>query len=312
VFDLRQLRCFVRAAELGSVTAAAEGLGLSTPRVQQQIGLLEDALGARLLERAAAGVVVTDAGLAFLAQARLILRHAADAVHAAQEARLSGDVSIGMPPTIASVLGLPLLLAMSERYPHVKLHLVEALSGDIAAMLQARRLDLAVAYRAEAARRWSVLPLVDEALFIIGRADLPGMPEGDSASLAVLRDVPLVLPSGAHDLRVLVNALFRRAGAQPNVLAEIDGLPLLMDAVGTGLAATVQPGAALARAATGALRMVRVEDADARRQPLLATLSEDELSAPSRAARGVLCEVARSLVEEGRWPGAGLPVPLRP
>ena len=85
----------------------------------------------------------TDAGLAFLPQAQLTLRHADEAVRAAQQARLSGHVSIGLAPTTASVLGVPLMQAMRERYPDVRLHLVESLSGHLATMLNARQLDLA-------------------------------------------------------------------------------------------------------------------------------------------------------------------------
>jgi LysR family tcuABC transcriptional regulator len=53
-------------------------------------------------------------------QAQLTLRHAQQAIRAAQQARLSGAVSMGLSPTIANVLGLPLMRAMRERYPDVR------------------------------------------------------------------------------------------------------------------------------------------------------------------------------------------------
>ncbi len=65
--------------------------------------------------------------MAFLQQAQLTLRHADEAVRAAQQARLAGHVSVGLAPTTASVLGLPLMQAMRARYPDVRLHLVESL-----------------------------------------------------------------------------------------------------------------------------------------------------------------------------------------
>ena len=57
-------------------------------------------------------------------------------------------------------LALPFLLAMRERYPDVRLRLVESLPGSLAAMLNARQLDLAVVFDAGSARRWSVLPML--------------------------------------------------------------------------------------------------------------------------------------------------------
>jgi LysR family tcuABC transcriptional regulator len=304
--ELRQMRYFVRAVELGSMGRAALELGLVTSALSQQISRLESELSTRLLQRTAVGVVPTDAGLAFLRQAQLTLRHADDAVLAAQQARLSGHVSVGLAPSTAGILGLPLLKAMRERYPDVRLHLVEALSGNLAADLNARRLDLAVLFDAEAQHRWSVMPLLDERLFVIGCADLPGMPAGNEVALADLGALPLILPTASHGLRTLVNGALARARAEPAVVAEIDGLALLMDAVRAGLGATLQPGAAVARESAGNLRSVHVVDADAHRPSVLASLSDDELSPAGLAGRVVLADVARRLVREGRWTGATL------
>jgi LysR family tcuABC transcriptional regulator len=227
-------------------------------------------------------------------------------VRAAQQARLAGHVSIGLPPTTASVLGVPLMQAMRERYPEVRLHLVESLSGHLGAMLNARQLDLAVLFQTDAARRWSVLPLLDEKLFVIGRADLPGLPTGRQVRLARLGELPLIMPSASHGLRATLEAAFARARVAPRVVAEIDGLAMLMDAVRAGQGATIQPGAATARLADERLVQVRIADAQVGRRNLLASLSDDELAPAALAARVVLADVARRLVREGRWAGATL------
>jgi len=78
-----------------------------------------------------------------------------------------------MAPTTAAVLGLPLMRALRERYPDVRLHMVESLSGHLTSMLNARQLDLAVLFDShllpsphlKSARRWSVMPLLEEDLF---------------------------------------------------------------------------------------------------------------------------------------------------
>ncbi|MDN8614142.1 LysR family transcriptional regulator [Variovorax ginsengisoli] len=304
--ELRQLRYFVKICELRSMGRAALELDLATSALSQQISRLESELSTRLLQRSSTGVTPTDAGLAFLQQAQLTLRHADEAVRAAQQARLSGHVSIGLPPTTASVLGVPLMQAMRERYPEVRLHLVESLSGHLGAMLNARQLDLAVLFQTDVARRWSVLPLLDEKLFVIGRADLPGLPTGRQVRLARLGELPLIMPSASHGLRATLEAAFARARVVPRVVAEIDGLAMLMDAVRAGQGATIQPGAATARLADERLVQVRIADAQVGRRNLLASLSDDELSPAALAARVVLADVARRLVREGRWAGATL------
>ncbi|MDP3084644.1 MAG: LysR substrate-binding domain-containing protein [Rubrivivax sp.] len=304
--ELRQLRYFVRIVELGSFSQAAAALGVVTSAVSQQISRLESELSTRLLQRTSTGVRPTDAGLAFWRQAQLALRHADDAVHAAKLARLSGHVSVGLAPSTATVLGLPLMLAMRERYPDVRLRLVESLSGDLAQMLSARQLDLAVLFQAEAARRWSSVALLHEQLFVIGAPTLAGMPRGRSARLASLGELALVLPSASHNLRSLVDAAFARAKTVPNVVAEVDGLSLLMDAVSAGIGATLQPGAAVARLRGTDFAVIPVADAHARRPNLLVSLCDDELSPAAIAARVVIAELAVRLVSEGRWAGASL------
>ncbi|AVJ29995.1 LysR family transcriptional regulator [Achromobacter spanius] len=299
--ELRQLRYFVRVVEAGSIGRAAMSIGMVTSALSQQISRLEGELSTRLLQRSASGVVPTDAGLAFFRQAQLALRHADDAVQAAQQARLAGHVSVGLPSTTAAVLGAPFLQAMNARYPDIRLHLVEALSGHLTDMLNGRLLDLAIVFHAEAARRWSVMPLLDEPLFLFARPDMPGVPAGGTTRLEAIADLPLVLPSGRHGLRALVNNAFLQLGRTPRVVAEVDGLSLLMDVVQQGGAATIQPSSATARIAPGQLQMARIDDAHLFRSNLLASLSDEELSPAALAARLVLADVSRTLAREGKW-----------
>lgn len=304
--ELRQLRYFIRVVELGSMGKAAADLGVVTSALSQQISRLEGELAARLLQRTTTGVVPTDAGIAFGRQAQLALRHVDEAARAAQHARLTGHVSVGFAPSTASVLALPFMSALRARYPGIRLHLVESLSGNLAAMLNARQLDLAVLFETEGARRWDAAPLLDEGLFLIGSPQLAGMPRGRQVRLKDIGALPLIMPSGAHGLRAIVATAFARARCEPNVIADIDGLAILMDAVRAGQAATIQPGAAVSRLPAEAVRLVRVADAGVRRRNLLASLSDDELSPPALAARVVVADVVRELVASGQWAGASL------
>jgi LysR family transcriptional regulator, regulatory protein for tcuABC len=103
-----------------------------------------------------------------------------------------------------------------------------------------------------------------------------------------------------------VDAAFAAAKTSPRLEAEIDSLPLLMDAVRAGLCATVQPGAAIARVDATHLRIREVADRLAVRHNLLVSVSDNELSPAALATRVVVTEVARELVQQGRWPGATL------
>jgi LysR family tcuABC transcriptional regulator len=304
--ELRQLRYFVRVVELGSMGRAAQELEMGTSALSQQISRLESELATRLLQRTSSGVVPTDAGLAFWRQAQLAIRHADDAVRAAQLARLSGHVSVGMAPSTTAVLGLPFMTAMRERYPDIRVHMVEALSGNLRSMISARQLDLAVLFQVEQAQRWSMLPLLDERLFVIARQGFAGWSPPAEIRLAQLGNLPLILPSGPHGLRALLNSAAAHSQCNLNVAAEIDGLAMLMDAVRAGYGATIQPGAAIARLVGEPLTMVEIIDGAVHRPNLLVSLSDEELSPAGLAARGVLRGVTTALVEAGKWPGATL------
>ena len=306
--ELRQLRYFVRIVERGSISRAALDLDLAQSALSQQISRLEGELCTRLLQRSSKGVVPTEAGLAFFREAQLTLRHAEQAVRAAQQSRLSGTVSVGLASTTALVLGVPLMRAMRERYPDVRLHLVESMSGHLNSMLNARQLDLAVLFDTGAARRWSVMPLLEEKLYLM-RARAAGEVSLQACTcMAHLQDIPLILPTGAHGLRSTLDAAFAQADIHPSLVTEVDSLTMLMDAVCAGLGCTVQPWAALVRVTDAAQRLqwAEITDAGVCRSNALCSLSDDELSPAALATRVVLADCARALVGSGAWQGTRL------
>lgn len=228
--ELRQLRYFVRIVEAGSMSRAALDMDMAQSALSQQISRLEGELSTRLLQRSPQGVTPTEAGLAFFRDAKLTLRYADQAIRSAQQARLSGSVSIGLAPTTSAVLGVPLMRAMRARYPDVRLHMVEGMSGHLAGMLRSSELDIAVLFghRSDAVglrqpgdgagRAWHVQTLAEEELFLIRRCSSAPWPE--EIAVASLKDEPLILPTGPHGLRSTLDAAFARAGILPTVVLD--------------------------------------------------------------------------------------------
>ncbi|EID9798496.1 tricarballylate utilization LysR family transcriptional regulator TcuR [Salmonella enterica] len=304
--ELRQLRYFVRIIETGSMGSAAQDLDIGVSALSQQMSRLENELAIRLLQRTSRGVTPTNAGLAFYSQAQLALRHADDAILAAREARLSGHVSVGMAPSTASILGIPFIHAMQENYADVRLHVVESLSGNLERMINTRQIDLAVVFQKDKILRWSARPILEEQLFLIGsHALLAALPD-NPITPEQLADIPLIMPSQGHGLRGKLDAVCQEHALNVDIVAEIDGLALLMRAVRDGLGATLQPGAAISHLDNDALRVIGVHNPILSRPNFLVSLSDDELTPAGLAARVVLTKVMRQLVDAGEWPSATL------
>lgn len=304
--ELRQLRYFVRIIETGSMGSAAQDLDIGVSALSQQMSRLENELAIRLLQRTSRGVTPTNAGLAFYSQAQLALRHADDAILAAREARLSGHVSVGMAPSTASILGIPFIHAMQENYADVRLHVVESLSGNLERMINTRQIDLAVVFQKDKILRWSARPILEEQLFLIGsHALLAALPD-NPITPEQLAGIPLIMPSQGHGLRGRLDAVCLEHTLNVEIVAEIDGLALLMRAVRDGLGATLQPGAAISHLDNDALRVIGVHNPVLSRPNFLVNLSDDELTPAGLAARVVLTKVMRQLVDAGEWPGATL------
>jgi len=311
--EIRQLKYLLAAVECGSLGKAAAQLGTATSAISQQISQLEGELSTRLLVRSAAGVAPTEAGVLFCQHATLALRHIDSAVTAAQGARLSGVVSLGLAPTTSSILALPLIHAMKQRYPHIRLQLVEGMSGHLSSMLKARQLDLAILFSAEQSgfAGSEVTPLLNETLFLIGRPeDLAqiSFPSGneEGVQLEEVAALPLILPSRSHGLRNSLDRAFATARRIPNITMEIDSLAIIMEVVSMGLGYSIQPGAALSRQTREKVSALPIATPGVQRSNLLVSLPDHELSPTALALRAQLCRVTAKLVREGKWLGASL------
>ena len=95
--NLNEIRALVSIAELGGVTRAASRLNRSQPAVSRRIRLLEQELGAPLIEAVRGGVTLTEAGRAFLPHAQTALAAIRDGTEAVRGIRQEerGTVSLG-------------------------------------------------------------------------------------------------------------------------------------------------------------------------------------------------------------------------
>jgi LysR family hca operon transcriptional activator len=145
--ELRHLRYFIAAAELGSLTAAAEQrLYTSQPSLSRQIRDLEHEVGAELLSRSVNGVEPTAAGRAFLDHARLALMHVDAAVEAARSAAQPAKkkrFAIGFQTGHEMNWLAPAMRVLHDELKNIDVTVRSDYSPDLAESLSRGRLDVA-------------------------------------------------------------------------------------------------------------------------------------------------------------------------
>lgn len=243
--NLKQLRYFVQVAELGSFSRAAAQLEIAQPALSRQIRHLETELRQNLLYRNGRGVSVTEAGKRLIDYARGILHQVARAEEDLRDARgaLSGRVAVGLPPSIAKTITVPLTKEFRKRLPGATLSIIEGMSATMQEWLTLGRLDIALLYNPVPAPGVDTAPLLDEDLFLI--APGTGGSRATPINLADLPGLPLIIPNRPHAIRALVEARLTAIGRKPLIAFEIDGVPSILELVAEGLGYAVLPRTAM-------------------------------------------------------------------
>jgi len=316
--DLRQLRYFTQIVESGSLSKASRQLFIAQPALSQQLSKLEDEVGKPLLNRSSKGVTPTENGLALYHHARFMLRQLDQALSIARKesGAVHGMVSVGLPATTVSALGLPLVRRVRERYPSIMLNVVEGMSGHLGQMMRMGQLDLAVLFSTDVAQDDSVDALLEEELFVmLPKHSALVAPRRTSVTIAEAAALPLVLPTGEHGLRRRIAAEFEQRNLSARIVAEIDSLSLLMNCVYDGIGATIKPMAAvyLEGERGRQWRALSVSDARLSRRNYLYSLPPQRLSTAASVVAAELKATAVELVETGAWAGVKtIPGPLAP
>jgi LysR family transcriptional regulator, low CO2-responsive transcriptional regulator len=143
---LTQLNAFVLVARLGSVTAAANALGVSEPAVSQALSALREHLGDQLLTRGSGGMTLTAGGSRLLATASQIVVLGAEARAAVRAAQGAPEqLRVVATSTIAEFVASPLMEAFTRRYAgSVEVSVGVAVTKEMGVLVANRLADVAI------------------------------------------------------------------------------------------------------------------------------------------------------------------------
>jgi len=309
--ELRQLRYYVKIADMGSMSRASRALHISQPSLSHQIAQLEDELGKPLLIRTPSGVSVTAEGEAFYREAVQVLRQIErlpDVVNCAQ-AGLVGRVSITLVHTQALQYALPLILKLRAIHPGVELEVFDNTSSDALQGIASGRRELGMLVNERDAALVDSQAILEEELLLMSHPDQA--PPGGIITRAELAKLPLALPSAAEiDEDPLSDGFGRQPGneggrtcGQRVICANSVGI--FRQAVLAGVAHALQPWGVLRDdVLQGRVKVTRVHPA-LLRKVFLGTARGATMSQAALAVRQVLLAVIQEQLALGnvraRW-----------
>ncbi|WP_397535241.1 LysR family transcriptional regulator [Roseateles sp.] len=245
--DLKQLEYFVQVAEQGSFSRAAVQLGVAQPALSRQVRALEVELRETLLLRNGRGVTLTEPGRQLLARGRDILQLALAAQQeiGARRDEPVGQIVVGLPPSLARRITVPLIEHFQRAMPRAKLAVVEGFSTHICEWLGTGRVDLGLVYNPEPSPAIEITPVLQEKLMLVGPSAEMVRLGGRNVPLVELARLPLVMPQWGHSFRRLMETQAALAGVKLQIAWEVSSVPTILDLVRRGHGYAALTGSAL-------------------------------------------------------------------
>ncbi|PLR40190.1 LysR family transcriptional regulator [Chimaeribacter coloradensis] len=243
--DLKRLRYFCVIVEQGSISRASRLLNISQPPLSKRLQELEQEIGTALVVRSGSGITTTEAG-------RVLYLRGCDILRSVEEARQAAIQAAGGRAQVLRV-GIsylyqryfsPLVATFCRTLKGVNIETVIADSGTLEAMLNERRIDVALIQQPQQLAGYECVSLRPIAgVAVIPRTLLAAPPAGPMP-LAALGRLPLVLLRRIHGEGTFefITDQLRKLGVQPNILISGNEPRILFDMLAQGIeAASLMP-----------------------------------------------------------------------
>ncbi|WP_449550976.1 LysR family transcriptional regulator [Lelliottia amnigena] len=294
--ELRHLRYFIAVAEELHFGRAAARLNISQPPLSQQIQILEQQVGARLLARTNRSVGLTAAGKQFLADSRQVLSLVNDAAARAERLHLgeTGELRLGFTSSAPFISAVSHTLSTFRRhYPDVHIQTREINTREQIVPLNEGSLDLGLMRNTQLPDTLAWEVILREPLMAMIPRDHP-LAAQPSVTLAELAQEPFVFfdPHVGTGLYDDILGLMRRYGLSPVITQEVGEAMTIIGLVAAGLGVSILP-ASFKRVQLNEMRWVAIAEEDAVSEMWLVWPKHHELSNAAQRFKKQLIDGAR-------------------
>ena len=230
--EFRQLRYFVKVAELRSFSEASKSLFVSQSTLSQQIKQLEDELGVDLLVRDSRHVALSDYGEQYLPYAKQVLKDVDASAERMKDVRglNIGTLNVGATYTFCPLLA-DTVRDFMKRYPGIKLKVYCRSMENLMEMLEHGQLDVALSYKPlQSYDDIDSHILFNSKLCVIAGKDNP-VAQMKKIRLAELERLQLAIPANGLQARNAFDSLLYGQNFKYDVRLEVNDLNILLDMV---------------------------------------------------------------------------------
>ena len=241
--NLKQLEAFARVAEAKSFSEAAKILYLTQPTVSAHVASLEKELGVCLLMRSTKEVSLTEEGEILYDYAMQMLELEQQIRERFGSRKKEGAVLRIAASTIPSQYLLPeIMVRFRERYPGVRLRVMETDSAGAVEQILSRRADIGFAGTVLEEKQCIYIPFYqDELVVIIPGEGLEG-PESAAETAAWIRRMQVILREEGWGTRKEAQRLLRQMGielSELNIVASIQNQETIKRSVRNGMGISI-------------------------------------------------------------------------
>jgi len=293
--DLKQIRYFIHVANFRSFNKAARALAIAQPALSRHIQALELELKTSLLHRTPQGVEPTQAGYMLLSRGETLLKDVEElrAAVARTVEHPSGDVTVGVPPSLSASLA-PLILDECRRAcPDVVVRLIEGLSVFHVEWINLGRVDLAVLTTlADPIRDLNDEELFLEDMVLVASRDFALR---DRQSLS-LKEVAELEVTTTHGFRAVIDPTAEAAGLKLRYTGTFDSIPIIKEILFEGRCVTILPYALVVKERFAEeLPVLRITDPSPRRRVVIAHAASRVLSPAMKAVHEAVIVASKHL-----------------
>lgn len=243
--DIRQLQYFITIADEGQITGAAKKLHIAQPALSQQLRLLEEELGAQLVERGSQKIRLTEAGQLLRDRACEVMSLLGATTQEIQDLThgQKGTISIGTVPSMGGLLLPDRICAFHARFPEIDFQLYDGETFQLLDMLNFGLVDFVIVRSSFSLQPYKYLGLPSEPMLAAMQKDAQYGSCPDTIKMTELANAELIIHRGSA---ARVVEYCKQSGFNPRVFCRCNDVRSVLSLANTGMGVAIVPQSATA------------------------------------------------------------------